>query len=114
MAKRMRYSADEAVMEDDFDELDDLNEPVTGDSDDEIGFEEWEDNDIDREIVKEDDNDNDGDENEERMDTEGILLPTEWTTELLPLDIQPFTSAHGPTTYYTRLSSRNFPTFLHK
>ena len=31
------------------------------------------------------------------MDTEDILLPTEWTTEVLPLDIQPFTSAHGPT-----------------
>ena len=93
--KTMRYSADEAldaVMEDNFDELDYLNEPVTGDSDDEIGFEDWEDNDIDREIEKEDDN-----ENDEKMDTEDILLPTEWTTELLPLDIQPFTSAHGPT-----------------
>ena len=53
MAKRMRYSADEAldaVMEDDFNELD---EPVTGDSDDEIGFEDWDDNDIDIDIDRE-------------------------------------------------------------
>ena len=68
MAKRMRYSADEAldaVMEDDFNELDDLNEPVTGDSDDEIGFEDWDDNDIDRESEKEDDNEKDGVNDEE-------------------------------------------------
>ena len=84
MAKRMIYSADEAldaVMEDDFNELDDLNEPVTGDSDDEIGFEDWDDNDIDRESEKGDDNEKDGvndeDENNERKDTEDILLPTE-------------------------------------
>ena len=31
--------------------------------------------------------------NDERKDTEDILLPT----EVLPLDIQTFTSAHGPT-----------------
>ena len=104
----MRYSADEAldaVMEDDFDKLDDLNGPVTGDSDDEIGFEDWDDNDIDRESEKEDNNENDGvndeDENNERIDTENILLYQQ-------------SFCHIYIGYYTKLPSRNFPTFLHK
>ena len=134
MAKHARYSTDDvlnAVFDDEClwdgtEELDDPYEPMTANSDDEIGYEDGDD--IDEESDEDDDDDgmsynddddensngkldddievqvqyecndsnNDESENESENESIDMMLPTSWTTELAPIIIEPFTELYGP------------------